>query len=160
MDSEREQLERWAAELRAIPGMFRQALRLGDERALRHHPAVGEWSAVEVLGHMLDKMAHWSERVERIASEERPTLPGYDQDAEVRAHAYQRADAAALADELARRCERFAVLVTALPSGAVRREGVHGEFGPLSIAGCMAMVLASVPGHLAQLRAAQEAPAE
>ncbi|MBO0794068.1 MAG: DinB family protein, partial [Ktedonobacteraceae bacterium] len=93
MDTEQAQ---WAAQLCEIPTMFRKALRIADDRVIRHRPGDGKWSAIEVLGHMIDKMTHWSDRVERIAREERPTLPGYDQDAEVRDHAYQQADPARL----------------------------------------------------------------
>ncbi len=62
----------WAARLRAVPEDFRAALSGADDRALRHRPAPGEWSAVEVVGHIVDKMDAWRERVERIAGEERP----------------------------------------------------------------------------------------
>lgn len=81
--------EDWASQLREIPIMFREALILDDDRAMRHRPAPGEWSAVEVLGHMIDKMQNWSRRTERILTEERPALPGYDQDVSVREHDLQ-----------------------------------------------------------------------
>lgn len=148
---------RWATELRAIPGIFRQALRISDEQVIRHRPAAGEWSAIEVLGHMIDKMFHWSRRVERIAREEQPTLPGYDQDAEVREHGYQQADPAALCAELQQHCERFATLVAALPSSALQRQGIHGEYGPMTLQQCVQAPLESVAEHLEQLRTAQEA---
>ena len=51
--------EQWAAQLREVPATFRMAL-LSDDHAIRHRPAVGEWSAVEVVGHMIDKMHIWS----------------------------------------------------------------------------------------------------
>lgn len=152
MDVEQDQ---WAPRLREIPITFRQALRTGDDQAIRHRPAVGEWSAIEVLGHMIDKMSWWSNRVERILQEERPALPGYDQDAAVRDHGYQLADPAVLSEQLRQRCEHFAVLVAALPAAALQREGVHSEFGPMTIRQCVQAVLESVPGHLAQLRAAR-----
>ena len=65
--------EQWAAQIRAIPATFRVAL-LNDDRAIRHRPAAGEWSAVEVVGHMIDKMQNWTSRVERIWAEERPAI--------------------------------------------------------------------------------------
>ncbi len=152
MDIEQDQ---WATRLREIPNTFRQALRTGDDRAIRHRPAVGEWSAIEVLGHMVDKMSWWSNRVERILQEERPGLPAYDQDAAVRDHGYQHADPAVLFEQFQQRCEHFAALVGSLPASALQREGVHSEFGPMTIRQCIQAVLESVPGHLAQLRAAQ-----
>lgn len=153
MDTEQVQ---WATRLREVPMTFRQALRTADERAIRHRPAAGEWSAIEVLGHMIDKMSHWSNRVERIAQEERPTLPGYDQDAEVRSHGYQQADPAVLFADLQQHCERFAALVAALPSSALQREGIHGEYGPMTLQQCIQAPLESVAEHLEQLHTAQQ----
>lgn len=144
----------WAAHLRAIPDDFRAALSSADDRALRHRPASGEWSAVEVVGHLVDKMDAWRERVVRIAGEERPRLPGYDQDASVRDHAYQQGDPQALLDQLTQQCERFAAVVERLPDSALDRQGVHEEQGPMTLRQCIEAPLGSLPGHLAQLRAA------
>ena len=73
MSSEQEQ---WAAQLREVPTTFRMAL-LNDDHAIRHRPAAGEWSAIEVVGHMIDKMQIWTSRVERLMVEEQPALPEY-----------------------------------------------------------------------------------
>ena len=47
--------EQWAAQTPEIPAVFRRAL-LRDDDAIRHRPAAGEWSAVKVVGHMIDVM--------------------------------------------------------------------------------------------------------
>jgi hypothetical protein len=148
---------RWAAQLREVPLLFRTALATTDERALRHRPAPGEWSALEVLGHMIDKMTHWSLRVQRIWQEDRPALPGYDQEAEVRKHDYQQADPAALLDALHQQCERFAALVAALSTSALDREGIHEEYGPMTLRQCVQAPLSSIQPHLEQLQAAATA---
>lgn len=153
MDTEQEQ---WATRFREIPITFHQVLRTTDDQAIRRRPTPGEWSAIEVLGHMIDKMFHWSNRVERIVLEERPMLPSYDQDREVCEHSYQRADPAVLHERLQLQCEYFATLVTSLPSSTLQREGVHGEYGPVTLRRCIEAPLESVPEHLEQLRAAQE----
>ena len=145
----------WAAKMREVPTIFRNALLLGDDHAIRHRPAASEWSAVEVVGHMIDKMQMWASRVERILVEERPALPGYDQDALVRDHDYLHADPAVLLEHLRLACERFATLVERMPTSALQREGVHEEFGPMTLRQCIEAPLESVPGHLEQLRAAQ-----
>ena len=151
MSSEQEQ---WAAQIREVPTVFRMAL-LSDEHAMRHRPAAGEWSAVEVVGHMIDKMQIWTGRVERLLVEERTALPGYDQDALVRDHDYLHADPEVLFEHLRQACERFAVLVERIPTSALQREGVHEEVGPITLRQCIEAPLESVPGHLEQLRAAQ-----
>src|SRR6266568_8859738 len=145
--------EQWATQIREVPATFRMAL-LNDEHAIRHRPAAGEWSAVEVLGHMIDKMQIWTSRVERLMAEERPALPAYEQDALVREHDYQHADPDVLFEQLRQACERFATLVKRVPNSALQREGVHEEVGPVTLRRCIEAPLETAPGHLEQLRAA------
>ena len=151
MSSEQEQ---WAAQLRAIPATFREAL-LPDDRAIRQRPAPGGWAAIEVVGHMIDKMQMWAARVERVLNEERPRLPGYDQDALVRERDYIHADPEVLLEQLRQACEHFATIVERLPDSTLERKGVHGEMGPVTLQHCIEAPLASVQEHLEQLRAAQ-----
>jgi hypothetical protein len=147
--------EQWTAQIREIPTVFRMALLLSDDHAIRHRPAAGEWSAVEVLGHMIDKMQIWASRVERIMVEEQPALPGYDQDALVRVHDYLHADPDVLLEQLRQACERFAALAERIPISALPREGIHEEFGRMTLRQCIEAPLESAPEHLEQLRKAQ-----
>jgi hypothetical protein len=146
--------EQWAAQIREIPATFRKAL-LTDDHAIRHRPAAGEWSAIEVVGHMIDKMHIWAGRVERLLTEERPSMPGYDQDALVREHDYLHADRQVLFEQLGQACERFASLIASIPTSALKREGVHEEMGPMTLRQCIEAPLDSAREHLGQLRAAQ-----
>lgn len=152
MQSEQEQ---WAARLREIPVDFHVAVMASDASTLQHRPGPGEWSAMEVLGHMIDKMQHWAKRVERVVAEERPMLPAFDQDAAVREHAYQQANPATLLEQLTQVCERFAVIVERIPASALQRDGVHEEFGPMTLHQCIEAPLGSVPAHFEQFRTAQ-----
>jgi uncharacterized damage-inducible protein DinB len=149
------QQEQWATQIRQIPTTFYQAIRSTSDQAIRRRPALEEWSAIEVLGHMIDKMTHWSNRIEHILREERPFLPEYDQDREVYEHKYQQADPEVLHERLQQHCERFATLVASLPSSALQREGVHSDYGPMTIQQCIETPLASVSEHLEQLSTAQ-----
>ena len=149
--------EDWASQLREIPATFRNALLLQDDRAIRQRPAAGEWSAIEVVGHMIDKMQNWSRRTERILKEERPALPGYDQDVSVREHDYQHADVEALLAQLKQSCEHFAAIVEHIPDSAFGRQGVHSEVGPITLRYCIEVSIESAGEHLEQLRAAQSA---
>jgi len=146
--------EQWAVQIREVPTVFRMTL-LGDDHAIRHRSAAGEWAAVEVVGHMIDKMQIWTSRVERLMVEERPALPRYDQDALVRDHDYLHADPEVLFEQLRQACERFATLVESIPTSALQREGVHEEVGPMTLRQCIEAPLESALGHLEQLRAAQ-----
>ncbi len=145
----------WATQIREIPTVFRRTLLLGDDHAIRHRPAAGEWSAVEVVGHMIDTMQIWTSRVDRLMIEERPALPAYDQDALVREHDYLHVDPDVLFEQLRQACERFATLIEGIPLSALQREGVHEEVGPMTLRQCIELPLESAPEHLEQLRAAQ-----
>jgi hypothetical protein len=146
--------EQWAVQIREIPAAFRMALS-SDDHAIRHRPAAGEWSAIEVVGHMIDKMGIWTSRVERLLTEDLPALPAYDQDALVREHDYQHDDPEELFEQLGQACERFASLIERVPFSSLEREGVHEEFGPITLRQCIVYPLESSPEHLQQLHAAQ-----
>lgn len=147
--------EQWATQIGEIPTIFREALLFNNDNAIRHRPAEGEWSAVEVVGHIIDKMHIWASRVERNLEEDRPVLPGYDQDALVCEHEYQHADPVVLFEHLTQACEHYAAVVERVPTSALEREGTHEEFGSITIRQCIEATLDSIPPHLAQLRAAQ-----
>jgi hypothetical protein len=48
------------------------------------------WSAKEELGHLLDSAANNHQRIVRAQLEDRPAMPGYQQNEWVRVHGYQR----------------------------------------------------------------------
>jgi uncharacterized damage-inducible protein DinB len=149
--------EALAERLRAVPADFRAAIVALDDASLHRRPAAGEWSAIETLGHIIDKMEAWSVRAERIASEERPLLPDYDQDVYVRERGYQERPLQELLDKLTRASNHFADVVERLPADALDREGVHEVTGPITLRQCILGPLDSLPGHMAQLRSAANA---
>jgi hypothetical protein len=64
---------------RQTPDVVRAILEdAGD--LLRHRPGDGEWSVLELLGHLFDAELVVSARCRWILSEDRPPLAGYDQD--------------------------------------------------------------------------------
>jgi hypothetical protein len=144
----------WASQLRALPESVRAILEPYDDRAVRARPAPGEWSAIEVLGHLIDKLEEWHSRVERVLLEERPFLAGYDQDARVRERDYQHADRSALLATLTAAADRFATTIAALPDATLSRQGVHGETGPITLQACVTEPIESTTDHLAQMRSA------
>jgi hypothetical protein len=98
-------------------------------RARRIAPDV--WSPNAYCAHLADASELIEGRVRRIATKERPFLPGYDQDAAaVRGHfddlpvepSLQRIDDAV---------ERFIKVIAALPEDGWQRVGVHEEAGDI-----------------------------
>jgi hypothetical protein len=89
----------------------------------------GDWTAVEVIGHVADSAEIFAERVRRCIEEDRPALASFDQDALAR----ERRNAERDPLDLSRR-------VSAAHAGIVRllveergrsRPGIHSEQGEL-----------------------------
>jgi DinB superfamily len=55
-------------------------------------PTPSAWSPKEELGHLLDSAANNHQRIVRAQLEDKPALPGYEQNRWVSIHAYQRRD--------------------------------------------------------------------
>ncbi len=55
-------------------------------------PAPGKWSPKEELGHLLDSAANNHQRIVRVQLEDKPAMPGYEQEKWVRLHSYQERD--------------------------------------------------------------------
>jgi len=89
----------------------------------------GEWTAVEVIGHLADSAEIFAERVRRCIEEDRPTLPSFDQDA----LAAERRNAGRDPLELSRRVSAaHAEILQRLIDERVRsRVGIHSEHGEL-----------------------------
>ena len=86
-----------------------------------------EWSALEVLGHVADTAEVFAERVRRIAAEDVPQLPSFDQD---KVHA-ERKNNAREPMEFAKRIQAaHGEIVRILSTKANRsRVGIHEENG-------------------------------
>lgn len=89
----------------------------------------GDWTAVEVIGHLADSAEIFAERVRRCIEEDRPVLASFDQDA----LAAERRNAERDPLELSRRLSAaHAQIVQLLVDEGVRsRPGIHAEAGEL-----------------------------
>lgn len=91
---------------------------------------VGDWTAVEVIGHVADMAEVFAERVRRCVSEERPALPSVDQDALQAERKNSDADPMVLSTRI--RSAHSAIVGLLQQPGAVDRIGVHAEHGPVT----------------------------
>jgi hypothetical protein len=120
---------------------------------LRRRPAPGEWSVLELLGHLVDAEIVVSGRYRWALSHDRPALLGYDQDLWVErlGHNDDRPD------EL---LPLFSTLRTAnvrlwerSPAEARRRVALHAERGPESYDLMFRMLAGHDRFHLNQMQA-------
>ena len=94
----------------------------------RFRPAEGEWSTVEVVGHLIDVEERALMRIALIQEQDNPELTGYDPDAMVIERGYQERALQPLVDRLlAVRVERLAALRALSPEQWVRTGFVPGR---------------------------------
>jgi hypothetical protein len=119
---------------------------------IRTRPAPGEWSALEVMGHMLDAEVVVSARYRFIVAHDEPPLIGYDQDRWVRGLHHNDDGPSALVDHFeAMRLANLAMWRRANPDER-SRVGLHAERGPESYDLTFRLLAGHDRVHLAQAR--------
>jgi hypothetical protein len=89
----------------------------------------GEWTAVEVIGHLADSAEMFAERVRRCIEEDRPALPSFDQDAMAAERRNNERDPMDLSRRLS---AAHSDIVQRLTDASARsRPGIHSEHGEL-----------------------------
>lgn len=112
----------------------------------------GDWTAVEVIGHLADSAEMFAERVRRCIEEDRPALPSFDQDAVA---AERRNDERDPMDLSRRVSKAHAEIVQRLVDERSRsRVGIHSEHGELDAGHFGAYQARHGHEHAAELAAA------
>ncbi|MDQ3222331.1 MAG: DinB family protein [Gemmatimonadota bacterium] len=100
-----------------------------NDHILRQEEAPGKWSVIQVIQHLADSDLVFGFRLRMILTEDRPPLPGYDQDAWARAFRYGGVKLDIALDQLrGLRVANFHVL-TGLSGAQLERVGLHSERG-------------------------------
>lgn len=123
-----------------------------SEEELRWRPKEGEWSAKEVVCHLRDAAEIYGQRIRRMATEERPFLPAFNQEDYARERQYQDDIAQTVMQRYTEFHAATVVLLRALTADAWSREGVHEEDGPMTLQAMVERVVAHETAHLQQLR--------
>jgi DinB superfamily len=119
---------------------------------LRTRPAAGEWSIVELLGHLLDAELVSAARYRWILAQDEPRLVGYDENQWVQGLRHNEADPGSLL-AFFRILRRANIELWEASSEAERaRVGVHEERGPESYQLIFRMIAGHGLFHLAQMR--------
>jgi len=117
-----ELIDRLPARLQALP-----------PGKVEHKPAPLTWSAKEELGHLLDSAANNHQRIVRAQLEEHPAMPGYDGDAWVALHQYQRRDWPSLIERWAALNRQLLAAAEAVPDSAWSRTLTIADSKPLTL---------------------------
>jgi hypothetical protein len=133
--------------LTELPALIAQAAPV-----LRTPPAPGEWSVVELLGHITDAEIVASGRYRWILAHETPPIPGYDQDLWAsRLHHAEADPEELLALHAALRTANLA-LWRRTPVEERSRFGIHAERGPESYELTFRLIAGHDRFHIAQAR--------
>ncbi len=115
--------------LSETPAALREATAGLSRAQLSAAEADGKWSVIEVAQHLADSELVGSFRFRMILAHDRPTIPGYDQDAWADRLRYRDADlAAALADFATLRAGNLRLFSAASPE-QMERAMLHSERG-------------------------------
>lgn len=144
------------ATLAEFPANLRRTLSGLDEAALRFRPAPGEWSATEVVGHLIDYEIITQSRIGLIISRDEPDLPALDPDGSVQKGDYQNKQVLALLHNYAERRAAFVEEMRFLRPAALERAGKHPKRGRMSIADIVAFTVWHDGNHAQQIASALE----
>lgn len=106
---------------------------LVDAQPLKAHPDPSTWSALEYACHVRDCLALYDWRIRKVLLEERPQLPPMRRDALVVERAYNEAEPATVAEEMAENGARLATLLSQVGEHDWSRVGIR-EGEELSVA--------------------------
>ena len=122
---DRQQIERYAAGAE-LPGRAIEALNKDDLLAV---PVPGTWSIQQIILHLMDSDLIGSDRMKRVAAEDRPTLLGYDESAFASKLGYEHLDTALATEVFRLNRQLTAQVLRRLPDDAFKRIGLHNERG-------------------------------
>jgi hypothetical protein len=114
------------------------------EPVLRRPEAPGKWSVIQVIQHLADSELVAGYRIRMMLSEERPPVPGYDQDRWAQEFYYDSVPLALALGQLRALRAANLHLWNQLTSSQLGRIGVHAERGPETV------------GHLLRLMGAHD----
>lgn len=135
----------------STPDRLRKLLRGLTERQLSRKPAPGKWSIKEIVAHLADSEVILGSRYRFVAAHDRPTLPGYDQDAFAEKLGPLNAKGADLLDDFAMARAVNLGLFDRLPPEAFARVGLHSERGEESLLSMVSMYAGHDRHHLTQV---------
>ena len=145
------------AALAAAPRAIARALGRASRRRLARRPAPGQWSATEVLGHLLDAEVTLAFRIRKLAAEPGAPIVAWDQDRWTDGLRHRRADARTLAAAYAALRVANVEQVRRLTPAQRRAAGRHPEYGRLRVDEILNHWAEHDLNHLEQIRAALHA---
>jgi len=137
--------------LKHLPERIESELAGVSREAMRHRPAEGEWSIIEVVGHLADSATVWHTRLYSVWSMTDPLFVPFDGDDWVRAHAYQDSELPAVVSQIRR--ERLEIVDLLEDAVDWTRTGQQPGVGRRSLKQFAEFLIRHDEEHLNQIRA-------
>ena len=139
------------AQYAAGPARLRAALATVPAEAMKWRPAVGEWSAHEIVCHCADSETNSYARIRFLLAEADPVIQGYDQAQWAKTldyHSHPLEPALATVDGVR---ANTAALIRRLPDEAWTRAGRHTESGRYTAEEWLKIYADHLEGHARQI---------
>ncbi len=111
------------------PLVFRDALTVVPDAAVRWRPAEGRWSVHEIVCHCADSETNGAARIRYLVAQKEPVILGYDQDEWARVFNYHALPLVPALRTIEAVRASTTLLLRALPEEAWRKEGRHSDSG-------------------------------
>ncbi len=115
-------------------------------------PSPEKWSPKQELGHLLDSAANNHQRIVRTIFEDRPAMPGYEQQRWVQVHAYQQRDWRELIDTWAALNRQLLLAASSVGDSDWSRTCTIAGSEPLTLSFVLEDYVAHMRHHLAHIK--------
>jgi hypothetical protein len=141
------------AAIRTLPDTVEPLLDDLSDDQIRRRPRAGEWSIIEVCCHLRDFAEIEGLRIQRLASEDNPTLEPYDQEALAIERSYQGDDINGVRLALRAFWDGLANTLENLSEEDWQRPGYHPEQGAATVRSRAELEVEHAHVHIEQIRA-------
>jgi uncharacterized damage-inducible protein DinB len=138
----------------AAPRAIARALGRASRRRLGRRPAHGEWSATEVLGHLLDAEVALGFRIRKLAAEPGAAVVAWDQDRWTDGLGHRRANPRTLVAAYGALRAANVDQVRRMSPAQRRAAGRHPEYGRLRVDELLSHWAEHDLNHIGQIRSA------
>ena len=124
-----------------------------SESELQQRGADGHWSIKELVGHLRDSAYMYDQRISRVASEDNPFMPSFDQDKMMADGHYETREIGPVIGELDSLSKQTAGLLSGLREHDWQRHGTHEERGKVTLEFLADYQASHLREHLAEIDA-------
>jgi hypothetical protein len=123
-----------------------------EKSDLNAFPVPGTWSIQQIILHLMDSDLIGSDRMKRVAAEDKPTLVGYNETAFAGRLGYEHLSVPDAAEIFRLNRLMTAEILRRLPATAFLRTGLHSEQGEVTLEQLVATYVGHVEHHLKFIR--------